>query len=582
METDGPGDSTLNNSMSRTRSVARRFLVFTLAVVGALCGVIAVIFERYVEAARQLMIGAALGRHGALRIALILAIPTIVFPIIAIAIRRLAPRAVGANLARVRMAYNDDPALLSKRSIAATFIATPLSLGAGAPLGPEGPIVVITSGISAAIGRALGFPRKLVRGMIPVGVAAGIAAVFNTPITGVVFALEEVFGSADRGLLGGVLVGAVAAAVVEKSLLGGQPLLAAPSSTWTDPRELIGFALVGVIAGLTSGASIAAAHRLKRAWAMRVRSEVLRASIAGLAVGLAGLLAPSILGVGYDSVSFWLHGGGTTQATAIAFVVKTLAFIIAISAGVLGGSFAPSLFIGTALGAAIGHGAQDLFPAAGVDPKAFALVGMGAAFAGLLRSPIAAVLIAVELTSDYALVVPLMLAVSLAVAVSRRISPLSIVEQQMMDEGYIEDAHGGDPLARLRAAEVMSDRPVTIAADATLADAVRMRMSAGHRTYAVVDGQSRLVGLLRRDAIDSAADGATVSQLMEEPELVVVGADEVLEVVRKMQAKGVDRCPVIESEASRRVIGFIGPSDILRARIARSRREEEAEFDLFR
>src|SRR4051812_6814674 len=325
----GAAERTLNTSLSRARSLARRFLVLTLALVGALCGVIAVVFERYVEMAREMMIGVALDLHGPLRIVLVVAIPTIVFPLIAIAIRKFASRAVGANLARVRMAYNDDPALLSRRSIAATFIATPLSLGAGAPLGPEGPIVVVTSGISAAIGRALRLPRKLVRGMIPVGVAAGIAAVFNTPITGVVFALEEVFGSADRGLLGGVLVGAVAAAVVEKSLLGGQPLLAAPSSTWTDPRELVGFALVGVIAGLTSGASIAAAHRLKRAWAMRVRSEVLRASMAGLAVGVAGLLAPSILGVGYDSVSFWLHGGGTTQATATAFAIKTVAFIIA-------------------------------------------------------------------------------------------------------------------------------------------------------------------------------------------------------------------------------------------------------------
>src|SRR6185369_5764717 len=176
---------------------------------------------------------------------LIVLTPTIMFPLLTLLIRRFAPRAVGANLARVRMAYNEDPALLGPRSVVTTFLATPLSLGAGAPLGPEGPIVVVTSGLSAAIGRVLRLPRQLVRGMIPVGVAAGIAAVFNTPITGVVFALEEVFGSADRGLLGGVLVGAVAAAAVERSLLGGKPLLAAPFSTWSDPRELIGFAAIG-------------------------------------------------------------------------------------------------------------------------------------------------------------------------------------------------------------------------------------------------------------------------------------------------------------------------------------------------
>jgi CIC family chloride channel protein len=581
----GAAERTLNTSLSRARSLARRFLVLTLALVGALCGVIAVVFERYVEMAREMMIGVALDLHGPLRIVLVVAIPTIVFPLIAIAIRKFASRAVGANLARVRMAYNDDPALLSRRSIAATFIATPLSLGAGAPLGPEGPIVVVTSGISAAIGRALRLPRKLVRGMIPVGVAAGIAAVFNTPITGVVFALEEVFGSADRGLLGGVLVGAVAAAVVEKSLLGGKPLLAAPSSAWSDPRELIGFALVGVIAGLASGASIAVAHRLKRQWAARVPSEAVRAAMAGLAVGVAGLFAPSILGVGYDSVSFWLHGGGTARGTALAFAIKTITFVIAISAGVLGGSFAPSLFIGTALGAAIGHGAQNLFPAAGIDPKAYAIVGMGASFAGLLRSPIAAVLIAIELTSDYALVVPLMLAVSLAIAVSRRISRISIVEQQMIDEGYIESAHEGDPLAGLRAAEAMSAAPMVMQEEATLADAHRLRSSSAHRLYAVVNTDNRIVGVLRRDVLDSEMSSgrgnARVREVMEEPKLVATGGEDIRAVVRRMQLLGVDRCPVVDSDAARHVIGFISPSDILRARIARSRGEEDVEFNLF-
>lgn len=579
--TEAAGDSTLNDTMSRTRSLARRFLVFTLALVGALCGVIAVVFERYVELAREMMIAPALEQHGWIRIVLILAVPTIVFPLIAIIIRRFAPRAVGANLARVRMAYNEDPSLLSRRSIAATFFATPISLGAGAPLGPEGPIVVVTSGISAAIGRALGLPRKLVRGMIPVGVAAGIAAVFNTPITGVVFALEEVFGSADRGLLGGVLVGAVAAAVVEKSLLGGRPLLAAPSSIWTDPRELIGFALVGVIAGLASGASIAVAHRLKRRWIARVPSEAVRAAMGGLAIGVCGLLAPSILGVGYDSVSFWLHGGGTARATGIAFAVKTIAFVIAISGGILGGSFAPSLFIGTALGAAIGHGAQDLFPAAGIDPKAYAIAGMGASFAGLLRSPIAAVLIAIELTSDYALVVPLMLAVSLAIAVSRRISPISIVEQQMIDEGYIEGEHSGDPLAALRAAEVMSERPIVIPADATVEEAGRIRGSSSHHLYAVVNMESQIVGVASRELLDTAPAHKKVREIMEQPKLVALGSQEVLELVKRMQIEGVDRCPVIDGESSRRVIGFITPSDILRARIARSHREEDVAFDLF-
>ncbi len=569
---------------SQARSLARRFLVVTLIVVGALCGVLAVAFERYVEWTRELLIGRALALHEPARTIFVVATPTIVFTLIALAIRHLAPRAVGANLARVRMAYNQDPALLGKRSITATFLATPLSLGAGAPLGPEGPIVVVTSGFSAAVARLLGLPKKLVRGMIPVGVAAGIAAVFNTPITGVVFALEEVFGAADRGLLGGVLVGAVAAAVVERALLGGRPLLAAPLSTWSDPRELIGFALVGIVAGIVSGLAIAWAHRLKRSWAAAMPSLLLRAALSGLLVGAAGLLSPPILGVGYDSVSFWLHGGGSMRSTAIAFGVKTVAFIVAISGGILGGSFAPSLFIGTALGAAIGHGAHAILPA--VDPKAYAILGMGAFFAGLLRSPIAAVLIVIELTRDYEIVLPLMLAVSLAVAISRRISRFSIVEQQMIDEGYVEGHKVADPLAQVRASDSMTAGAFTLPAAIPVAEAVAIAGATHFRMYPVVDSEGRLVGVISREALDAAVgegkNRAAVSEVMEQPKLVALAADDLLEVVDRMRLNGVNRCPVLDGDVSRRVVGFLSPSDILRARLASKRSEEdEARFELF-
>ncbi|HEX6096217.1 MAG TPA: chloride channel protein [Thermoanaerobaculia bacterium] len=570
--------------VSQIRFLAGRFLLVTLVLVGALCGVLAVLFHRYVELARDLLIGRALEQPGWLRVVLVLATPAIVFALLAWLIGRLAPRAIGANLARVRRAYNEDPHLLGARTVGATFVATPLSLGAGAPLGPEGPIVVVTSGVSVGLARLLHLPRKAVRAMIPIGTAAGISAIFNTPITGVVFALEEVIGTSQRGILGGVLVGSVAAAVVERMLLGGRPLLAAPFSTWTDPREFLGFAVVGIIAGITSGLAIALAHRLKRRWSAAMPSTVKRAAVAGLLIGAAGLLAPEILGVGYDSVSFWLHGGGSTTDTGIAFAVKLLAFILAISAGIIGGTFAPSLFIGTALGAAIGQGALQLFPEMNIDPKAYAILGMGSFFAGLMRSPIAAVLIVVELTRDYELIVPLMLGVSLAVAVSRRISRLSVVEQQMIDEGSIEEPEGNDPLAGIRVAETMTTDLVTILRDATAAETARRISGTRFMFYPVVQEDGRLEGVVSRVAIEEAArtDRAQdpVRTLAEEPRLVAASGELIVDVVRQMHVRGVDRCPVIDGPLSRRVIGFLSPSDILRIRIRDARDPEEA-FELF-
>jgi len=559
--------------------LARRFLVFTFIGVGAVCGILAVVFHRYVELASRLLAGRALEQAGWVRVLLVVGTPTVVFALLAWAIRRFAPRAVGANLARVRIAYNHNPALLGARSIGATFLATPISLGAGAPLGPEGPIVVVTSGVSAWIGRLLRLPPRIVRGMIPIGVAAGIAAVFNTPITGVVFALEEILGNAERGVLGGVLVGSVAAAVVERTLMGGQPLLAAPFSTWTSPKELIGFALLGVACGLTSGMVIAVTHRLKRRWTKAMPSMVARAALAGLAIGAAGLIAPEILGVGYGSVSFWLHGGSNAYGTGLAFAVKVLAFTVALSGGIIGGTFAPSLFLGTALGAALGHVARTLFPAANIDPRAYAIIGMGSFFAGLLRSPIAAVLIVVELTRDYELILPLMLGVSLAVSVSRKLSRLSIVEQQMLDEGYAEEEEAGDPLAHVRVSQAMTADAVAIGIDATLLDAARQAAGTRFVFYPVVDangdregeGAGKLRGVLSRAAIDTAArEGrldTPVRQALQEPKLVSAEDDLLIDVIHQMQLRGVDRCPVVDSHAAGNLVGFLSPSDILRVRL---------------
>ena len=544
--------------LERLRAFSRRFLIVTLIVTGALCGVIAVLFHWCVETAREFLIGVALARDGAVRIALIIAIPAIVFALIAFAIRKLAPGAVGANLARVRMAYNENPSLLGWRSVLATFLATPLSLGAGAPLGPEGPITVIASGFSAALARALGLPRKLVRGMIPVGVAAGIGAIFNAPITGVVFALEEIVGTAERGLLGGVLVGAVAAAVVERMLLGGRPLLAAQTGTWRDARELIGFALLGILGGLVSGGAIAIAHKLKSAWARVMPRTEMRVALAGALIGAGGLIEPRALGVGYESVSFWLHGGGTVETTSTAFAVKAILVIIALSAGVLGGSFAPSLFIGTALGAALGHFAQAAFPAMGIDPKAYAIIGMGAFFAGLLRSPIAAVLIVIEVTRDYDLVLPLMLGVSLAVAVSRSISKLSLVEQQMIDEGYIE--------THVRVEDAMTRDMIVVRVDGVIAD-----VKTWHRFVPVVDDDGRLAGLLPRDAIEGRDPSTPVREVMVRPRIIAGVREPVVDVVARMRLQDVDRCAVVD--ATGRVVGFLSPSDIARG--------EEDDFTLF-
>jgi len=542
-----------------------------LLLAGALCGLAAVLFHELVELMRKLLIGAALRQHGVTRVLLVIAVPAVVALLIALVLKRWAPHAGGANLARVRRAYEEDPSILRDRSILATLILTPISLGSGAPLGPEGPTVVIASGVAMWLARLAKLPRKMVRGMIPVGTAAGIAAIFNTPITGVVFAMEEVMGSASRGVLGGTIVAAVAAAVVERLLLGGRPLLSAPSGTWTDVRELVGFVLAGAVAGIVSGSAISAVVKLRNAFRAAMPSLAARAVLGGALIGGIGLLVPAILGVGYDTTSIFLHGGGDVRVASASFIAKVAGFVVALASGIIGGTFAPSLFIGAALGSAVGHGAAMVFPHAPIDPGAYALVGMGAFFGGLLRCPISAVLIVFEVTGDYGLILPLMLAVGVSTSLSRLIAPHSLTELQMAEEGYVEPVAADDPLATLAVSDVMSCQPISIAADTTMLDAARRMTGSRHRFYPVIDGEGKLTGMLPSAAIDSAAREGDldppITAHVQQAVVIARGDDDILEVIRRMAAAAVQRCPVVDGDG--KLIGFLSPADVLRARMTR-------------
>lgn len=566
------------------RREARRFLLLLLVACGVLSGLTAVVFHKALAGAESLLLSSALGLPaGPWRSAALLLLPMAVGAALCTLVPRLAPRA-GGGLALVRGAYARDPGQLSGRTLAGTFLATPLSLGAGVPLGPEGPTVVLTSGISAALARALRLPPRVVRGMIPVGTAAGIAAIFNTPITGVVFALEEVIGTASRGVLGGAIVAAVAAAVVQKQALGGAHLLPAAPGAWRSAPELVGFALLGVVAGLAAGALPRAVRRLRelRPPSRGARDDAARGALAGAYVGLLGLLSPDSLGIGYPVISRFLDGGGSAAEAGIAFLVKFAGVAIALATPIVGGVFAPSLFLGASVGAALGHAIHDLFPNAMIDPGAYALVGMGAFFAGFLRTPIASVLIVFELTGDYGLVAPLMLAVVLSSLVARRLSPATLVEQQLESEGVSSEAVI-DPLAQIRAGDVMSVPAITLRADEPTVEAWNRVSDHSHRVYPVVDAEGLLVGLIDREALAGAAVGASgadpVSQRMRTARVVVVPSEPLDRVSLRLGAAGETRCAVVESPERPRVLGMLTPGDFLRARVRASVAEADPGFE---
>jgi CIC family chloride channel protein len=422
------------------------------------------------------------------------------------------------------------------------------------------------------LARALGLPARFVRGMIPVGTAAGIAAIFNTPITGVVFALEEVIGTASRGVLGGAIVAAVAAAVVQKQAMGGQHILPASPASWSGVHELVGFAVLGLLSGALAGwlprVVVIIRRRLDALGAGRgARSPVLRGAVVGLGVGALGAVVPEIMGVGYPVISDWLTGAGASDTAALGFAAKFLAVALALAAPLVGGVFAPSLFLGASLGAAAGHLLRLLDPTGSIDPGAYALVGMGAFFGGFLRTPIASVLIVFELTGDYGLVAPLMLAVALSTLVARRITPITLADHQLAQEGVA--LHGSDdPLAQHRARDVMSTPAVALETGMSLGDARAKVGERRHRQYPVVAPDGLCVGTISGSVLFGSEDDAVpLTARLAEPTFLALADEPLDRLSLRMGAARITRCPVVESAALPRLVGFIAPSDMLRARV---------------
>ncbi len=559
-------------------------MLVAVVLIGAGCGFVAVAFHGAIDFVRALLVGAAMDRtSGLARGALFVTVPAAAGALLAWLVPRLSPRA-GGGLALVRQAYAGQPEkLLDGRTLAGAFGANALSLGAGTPLGPEGPTVVLTSGFAVSAARLLGLPGRIVRGMVPIGTAAGIAAIFNAPITGVVFALEEILGAASRGVLGGSLLAAVAAAVVERTFLGGGRLLPAAPAHWGDLRELLGFAVLGLLCGAAAGwlpRFVPILQRgLERFTARAGRGAfVARGALAGAVAGLLGVIAPETLGIGYPAVAEWLGGGGNGPQAAIAFAAKLAGVSLALAAPLVGGVFAPSLFLGASLGAAAGHLGQFLFPLAHVEPGAWALVGMGAFFAGFLRTPIASVLIVFEVTGDYGLILPQMLTVVLASVVARRISRETLVERALGPAAARRPFDGADPLSRRRVVDLMTTALRAPRTSMTALEAARVAAGTRHEQYPVVDEDGLLAGLLFARDLDAAIlenrQDTSAGSLAIPPVLVLTPDLTLAEAALRLAQAGETRAPVVASLEEPRLVGFLSSSDLIRARLHVHEEEE--------
>jgi len=378
-----------------------------------------------------------LGTGATLSVTRLLLAPTLAGLAIAVLVIHVFPLARGSGVNQTKAALYIYNGYIPLRTAVGKFITSALAIGSGHSLGPEDPSLQIGASLASALGRRMHLSRDRMRLLAPVGAAAGLAAAFNAPISAVLFVIEEVIGRWTAGILGSVVLSAVSSVVVMRWFLGSEPLFRIPAVELQRPSELIAYSILGIVGGFASVAfSIGICNLRPRCKALPRWSQYFQPAVAGLITGLIAVLgAPQVMGAGYEYIDQAMHGQFTWQLLAILAGLKIVATMVSFVSGTPGGMFAPTLFIGAMLGAAVGGVEHSILPHLAGSAGTFALVGMGVLFAGFLRAPMTSVFMVLEVSGNYSIIVPVIVANALAYVISRILQPTAIFDVLTRQDG---------------------------------------------------------------------------------------------------------------------------------------------------
>src|SRR5215471_16427331 len=410
----------------------RLFLVLSVFI-GVFSGLSVVCFRFAIDWSRLYLLGTGV----VLTPVRMLLAPTLAGLVIAFLVIHFFPAARGSGVNQTKAALYIFNGNIPFRTAIGKFVTSALAIGSGHSLGPEDPSLQIGACIASALGRQMQLQRDRMRLIAPIGAAAGLAAAFNAPISAVLFVIEEVIGRWTAGILGSVVASAVSAVVVMRWFLGSESMFRIPAVELRHPSELIAYAALGVVGGVASVvfASGIATFRPK-CKALPPWTQYFQPAIAGLLIGVSPVMgAPQVMGAGYEYIDQAMHGQFTWQFLGILAGLKILATLLSFVSGTPGGMFAPTLFIGAMLGGAVG-GVQHLFvPQLTGSVATYAVVGMCVLFAGFLRVPMTSVFMVLEVSGNYSIIVPVIVANTFAYVISRALLPIPIFDLLTRQDG---------------------------------------------------------------------------------------------------------------------------------------------------
>ena len=351
-------------------------------------------------------------------------------------VQYIVPTARGTGVNYTKVAVYASDGYVPFRSVLGKFSTCTLSIGTGNPMGPEDPALQMGAGIASMLGRIFHLTRDHMRLIAPIGAAAGIGAAFNTPIAAVLFVMEEVVEAWNAGVLGSIVLSSVSAVVVSRWFLGDNPLYRVPEFELAAYSELLVYAAIGLLGGYLSALFTRHAIRL-RGWstALPERRKIWLPAAAGLAVGTVGMIVPETLGAGYEVIDGALNERFPWDTLLLFCGLKLVTMSLCFICGTPGGLFAPTLFVGAMLGGGLGGLASLIWPLSTSSTGAYVLVGIGTFFAGIFRAPMTSVFMVFELSASYEIILPVMIANTMAILASRRLHRESVLQLAAYQDG---------------------------------------------------------------------------------------------------------------------------------------------------
>ncbi len=470
------------------------------------------------------------------------------------------------------------------RVVVVKAVASAISIGSGGSVGREGPIVQIGAALGSTIGQLLGVNANQLRTLVGCGAAAGIAAAFNAPIAGALFAVEILLGDFGVPQFSPIVISSVVATVVSRHFLGNFPAFVVPPYELISPFELFPYVLVGVASGFVALAFVTVLYRSEELFERLRMPEYLKPALGGLLVGSIGIWLPQVFGVGYDSINAALTGQIPLALLGILVAGKLLATSITLASGGSGGVFAPSLFLGAMTGGACGTLIHHALPAWTAASGAYALVTMGAVVGAATHAPITAIIIIFELTGDYRIIAPLMVACVISTLIATRFSRDSIYTLKLRLRG-LEPFKEEEPnvLLGLHVRDVIDRAPEVIPAPAPLERVLELAVSSEHGEFFVTDTDDSLVGvvrlsMLRRLLFDlDTLRPILVAADLADTSIPYVTENENLDVVMRLFSDvDAEELPVTDPRDPRKLIGSIHRQAVIRARNAELLRRDLA------